>query len=82
MEEARAFVSAVRQAPLRELELTFTIRAEEAFLVLADEMNATLEEHAPKYSYGSSHDQPKTLPRSAKEQYSSISARSGREARK
>lgn len=48
MEEAHAFVSAAHQTPLKELELTFTIRAEEAFLVLADEMNAMLEEHAPK----------------------------------
>jgi len=48
MDEARAFVSAARQTPLKELELTFTIRAEEAFLVLADEMNEMLEEHAPK----------------------------------
>lgn len=48
MEDARAFVSAAHQTPLSELEMTFTIRAEEAFLVLADEMNTMLEEHAPK----------------------------------
>ncbi|MGO8786761.1 MAG: LysR family transcriptional regulator [Terriglobia bacterium] len=48
MEEARALVSAARQTPLKELEVTFTIRAEEAFLVLVDEMNAMLEERAPK----------------------------------
>lgn len=48
IEEARAFVSAAHQTPLKELELTFTIRAEEAFVVLADEMNRMLEEHAPK----------------------------------
>jgi DNA-binding transcriptional LysR family regulator len=52
IEEARALVSAAHQTPLKELELTFTIRAEEALVVLADEMNAMLEEHAPKIQSG------------------------------
>jgi DNA-binding transcriptional LysR family regulator len=46
--EARALVSSAHPTPLEELEQTFTIRAEEAFVVLADEMNAMLEKHAPK----------------------------------
>jgi DNA-binding transcriptional LysR family regulator len=52
MEEARAVVFAPHQTPLKDLELTFTIRAEEAFLVLADEMNAMLEELPRRYSCG------------------------------
>jgi hypothetical protein len=46
--DARALVSAPHQTPLKEIELTFTIRAEEAFLVIANEMNAMWEKHAPK----------------------------------
>ena len=48
IEEARAFVSSAHRTPLKELEMTFTIRAEEAFIVLTDEMNSMLVEHAPK----------------------------------
>jgi len=51
LEEARTIVSAAHRKPLSELEMTFTIRAEEAFLILADTINARLAEHVPRMQF-------------------------------
>lgn len=48
LHEAHTIVRSARKIPLRDLEMIFTIRAEEAFLVLADTLHEALERTAPK----------------------------------
>jgi DNA-binding transcriptional LysR family regulator len=48
VEEARALVQSAQAIPLKDLERTFTIRAEDSFIVLADKINGMLQERTPK----------------------------------
>ena len=48
LQEADSVIRSARKVPLHDLEMIFTIRAEEAFLVLAEKIHEALERTAPK----------------------------------